>query len=426
MENFIPEKCSKCKKNLNTIKNGKIVYLRCLCEWERGFHERLKKTVHVDFLKPIKTINDWDPPVLHGGYEEFMAIQKSLAIRRIYEFAFEEYSSKPNYALAKNIIHNNNLFIRGPNGSGRGLLSATIKILAAIRDISCTSIPCDFDLFKIDLSDSEIFGNSGENAKIRLYEKYECPEICIIENMRAEQKIKFNDKYKKFRGANSFDGLLAKRMSKPGILLITSSDFIGEIMESLGDRLLEVLSLDKTKLILLLSPQESILLKDALRNRKKYIISRINPLFNENQDKKLTGEKRLLERMTEETQLSFVEEALFFEETFKIPPTPGMPVMSIQKLFAAGINVWSNPEKIMPIWENFCSMKEKKGIDYIDGIKKAKKDVVRSCKELSEKMTEKELLEIGSMLSMSCKLSCNDDKIKEFLEKTKSITKLMS
>ena len=179
--------CSRCGQPTAKEEDGKVTYLRCYCDWQRGYAERLRRTIHPEFLKPVKTIKDWNPKLFTTGFAEMMEVQKVLAIKRLRDFAYgQDYDRK---ALDSNLAERKNLFIRGPSGSGRGLLLATIKLHAAIREITVTPLPCDYDIFRADYAEAESFGQIGEEKKLVIAEKYETPQIMVVENVDRKSVV---------------------------------------------------------------------------------------------------------------------------------------------------------------------------------------------------------------------------------------------
>jgi hypothetical protein len=391
-----------------------------LCDWQRGYAERIRRTIHPEFTKPVKTIKDWNPKLFTTGFAELMEVQKILAIKRIRDYAYgQDYDRK---TLDSNLAERRNLFIRGPSGSGRGLLLATIKLHAAIREIAVTPIPCDYDIFRADYAEAESFGQIGEEKRILIAEKYDSPQIMVVENVRATEKMvvenvrateKIRNSVKKIKGSAAVDATVAKRLAKHGSIVITSYDFIGEILDSMGDRMLEVLTSPRTRHLLMFDPNETITLRKAVHERKKSMLERMEQIRVDDSE----GRKMRTEKMGEDEQVAILEDALFFEEAFKgLKPMPGEDVLPIQAQMEMGAPNWAKRERVLKVWETFVSSRKDKDVAYNMGVQRARIEAVRSCRVMSDKMTDTEMLETGMMLSYACMIdtSTDDPKLAEW------------
>jgi len=398
--------CTICGKPTSKVVDGRIFYIRCLCDYSRGYRERMRKTIHVEFREPLKTIQDWDPKLFRTGFAELMEIQKIFAIKRIRDFAFGKDYDKG--AFDHNISSRNNLFVRGPARSGRGLLLATVKLHAAIREVSVTPLPCDYDIFRADFAEAESFGVVGEEKKAHVAEKYEYPQIMIVENVRAEQRIKSlkGEQTKRIRGSTGVDAMIARRMAKPGSILVSSYDFAGDIADSMGDRMYEVLESPKTSRLLLFDPDESVSLRKALYERKGIMLDRLEQIRGDNS----TDRKLRMEKMTEDEQYALLEEALFFEEAFGgLPPMAGQDALPIHVQMEMGAPKWAKRDRALKVWTSFVESRKDQDAEFKQGIKRARIEAVRSCKALSPKMTEQEMLETGVLLSYACSVDASKE-----------------
>lgn len=397
--------CTRCGQPTSKIEDGKEVHLRCYCEWQRGYSERLRKTIHPEFLKPVKTIKDWNPKLFTSGFMELMEVQKVLAIKRLKDFAYgNDFDRK---TLDANISERNNLFIRGPSGSGRGLLLSTIKMHAAIREITVTPIPCDYDIFRAEMAEADSFGSIGQEKKLNVALKYERPQIMIVENVRAEGYFptSVGQATKKIKGVQSADATVAKRLARPGSIVISSYDFVGEIKDSIGERMLEVLESPRTKHILMFDPNESLTLRKSLWDRKKLMLERMTQIRTDDSEKRMR-----MEKMGEEEQFAVLEDALFFEEAFRgMKPMPGDDVMPIQAQMEMGAPNWVKRDRVLKTWEMFVSARQDQDAQYKQGIQRARVEAVRGCKVMAQKMTEGEMLETGMMLSYACMVNADGD-----------------
>jgi hypothetical protein len=408
MEDFVPDKCGRCGGQTTAMKDGGLVYLRCLCEWERGYHERLRGTVHLDFLSPVvKSMADWDPPLFRPaagspGWREMLEVQKIVAVSRLYNFAFK--GKGPQQAIRSSIASRHNLFVRGPANSGRGLLAAVVKTLCAMRDISVTPLPCEFDIFKTDMVESEAFGPSGDEAKIRSHQKYEAPQVMVVENMRAEPEVRGpggQTQRKRFRGSNSVDALLARRLVKPGSILATSWDFLGEISDALGDNAFDTLSSDKTAFVILFHPAETESLRTALGARRDELIRRIEILSEGDK-----GKRPATERTGE--VLDLVADLLYFEEVFGSAFGEGRVGDSFKSHFEnMDDNAIVKVPKVLEVWREFLEARKTQSAEYQKRVKVAQVEAVKQCKGLGQSLSEREMREVGDMLRLARRVSAS-------------------
>jgi hypothetical protein len=75
----------------------------------------------------------------------------------------------------------------------------------------------------------------------------------------------------------------------------------------------------------------------------------------------------------------------------------------------------------------FSEAKEKRGFEYDSGVEKARRETVESCKEISKRLTDKEVLHLGGMLSAAAKVVPGDDSLLDkWREADRSYRELMS
>lgn len=415
---FVEVKCHICGEPRNALRDGKEIILRCSCDWQRGFLERLKRTVSPLFWKngvPIK-LTDYKPPIFKDGgncrFKEFIRVQQSIVMLKLWNFAFKnfEVEDKCIYILQKNIENRKNLFIRGPNGSGRGLLVSNIKLLAAVKDISSTPTPDEWANFKSEIWESEAIGKQGEIPKVQVAERYQNVDLLTIQNMAGRSSSE--NKNWKFKGAGGIDTLLSKRECFNGSLVCTSSDFIGEIGEFFGEKIFEILCSSNTMLLLMFSPSEADLMLCSLQRQ-----------FENNKEKvssfETRKEKKLENRLSDRELAAEVENVLAFEAAFPKIPFTGSGANS----FTSKIDDF--PENYSPSIINSYS-KFKKSKESNDQLFKSKLEsiliqTVSKIPDLGSKMTDKEKLETGKMLSVACsnesRIVSIESKSKELLEK---------
>lgn len=417
--------CPVCGRTTIQIKDGKEMYLPCLCVWERGFHERLKRTVGSSYW--TKTLSNWNPPLFDRpcSFHDLIRVQKLVVISRLWSFCFKEVTldEKKVPSLKQSIAHNRNLFIRGPSGSGRGLLTSCVKIFAAMKDISITELPCEFDIFKTEVAESSSYSKSGEDARLVVLRKYIDPLIFVLENIRSENINKNSQFQKKYKAADQIDAIFAKRQSHSGSIIITSQDFLGDIGDYYGDRIVEEMSLDKTMMILLFHPSEIDALRVALVHRQKSFASVLSN-YDNNTSKK---DKRRIDKQSQAEDMSLIEEGMYFEDAFEHIPVPdeeAASAHSIQSLFSTGNEHLPYERFVIEVYNKFEENKKEQNVVYQKGIQRAMINGVKACKELSSLMTDRECLELGKMIATASKR--DKSKLKEIEEKAFDMVLTMS
>lgn len=407
MEDKIIADCERCGEPKLASRSGKEVHLRCACDWKRGFFDRIRKTVHPDFWKgkDPKTMADWDPPIFQkdkaGRFDRFVRIQKAVAIQKLYGFCFRPIPGNrlPLFSIDHSIRNGLHLFIRGPSNSGRGLLMSSIKVFCAMKDISVTPLPGDFAIFKSELIESGLFSKEGVMARSAVSENYLNVDVLMLEGIRAERRTNLggNKISVKFRGCDSVDNLVAKRMSAPGCMVFSSGEFVGEIGDSMGDKLFEELDSSRTQEIILFHPKEAEALLEALKGRQDFlwsVVDRFRIDKSEKKSRKTSGESAV-ERVDAEN----VKEAFYFEESFKNIPTAS-PDSAMRIGFRThGSSKFSG--EVMEIAQAFEKEKKDNSMAYQTGMDAAQTNAVRACRELASMMTDKEVRETASLLRLA-------------------------
>ena len=400
---FSPRFCPCCGEPKNEIKDGVEIIKRCTCDWERGFHDRVRKTIHYSFWRDgVVTIKDWSPPLFKDGgpgrFKTFIKIQKAVAIHKLYDFCFKFIGKTPEnkkvYALDKNMERGRSFYIRGPLGSGRGTLLSQIKFFAAFRDISTTPNPADWATFKSEIAQCNWNGKEAEIAKDNVSDQYRQVKLLTLENVKGEES-KFP-----FKGASLIDDLLTKRNLNHGCNIFTSSDFVGQLGNLVGDRLPEILMSEGTSIVLLFHPTEAdALLNAVIRRRIKLedIIAKCN--FGQS--------KTHQDSLQEDKNLELVKELLYINEAFGCLPL-SLSLQSVSKLQTEslveqlGLKPEQFHEKIQKVWAAFGVSKEEKGLEYEEALKRVYISVIKECPELGNRMTEKEMIETGKMIRLAC------------------------
>jgi hypothetical protein len=398
---FIQVVCPKCGEPKNALRNGVEVSTRCTCDWERGYHERIRRTVMPTFYENgRKTIKDWSPPIFKqggcGDFKAFIRVQKSLVMKKVYDFCFRVVSSPDSpkvYSLNRSIETNHNLYIRGPLNSGRDLLLASVKIFAAAKDISATPVPYEWATFKQDVAQSDWQGREAETARIRLADLYRTVKLLTLANVQSETSWSDDKKPRRFRSSLVIDDILTRRMTMSGSMVLTSHEFIGQIADSLGDRLPEVLTSPKTTIIIMLSVDEADSLLTSLTRKIHSLRTAASKTRN------VMTQKKIQEDVAEKKILEDVLDCLYLETL-----TPQLPETSPDDtlLNLLEINPGSHPQKVNEMFAQFKADQQANNLTYREGLKKAKIMAVTECQELKHKLSVREMEEVGDMLSLAC------------------------
>ena len=398
---FIQAVCPKCGEPKNALRNGQEVRTRCTCDWERGYHERVRRTVMPTFYENgRKTIMDWSPPMFKEGgageFKSFVTVQKSLVMKKVYDFCFRIVSAPDSpkvYSLNRSVETNHNLYIRGPLNSGRDLLLASVKIFAAAKDISATPVPYEWATFKQDVAQSDWQGREAEVARIRIADQYRNVKLLTLANIQGETSWNDDKKPRRFRSSLVIDDILTRRMTAPGSMVLTSAEFIGQIADSLGDRLPEILTSPKTTVIIMLSVDEADCLLTSLK--RKLASLRAAAL----KARSMTEKKRMQEDVAERKILEEISDCLYLEAL--APQVPDMPfVDSLTNLLDTDPDKY--PQKVNEVFAQFKADQQANNLDYREGIKKAKVTAVTECQEFKHKLSNREMEEVGEMLGLAC------------------------
>lgn len=385
MIEFSERTCPKCGEPLNTLREGREVVLRCTCDWEKGFHQRVKRTIHPTFyVGGVKKMIHWRPPLFNvdpnGHLYNFMVAQKVLAIRRVYDFAF------CGGGLAASLASSRNLFIRGPKGSGRGLIVASIKFYAAAKDVSATPASGDWALFKNEVMEAENFNRQGEIAKASLGSSYINVDLMTIENIRAEPGLVSTRR--KVRGAGIIDLVLAKRQSRFGSMVFSSFDFCKEFGDALGDKLPEIINEETTRLILLFSPQEADVSMRTVESRLEQCRKNFSDLAGK------ARKKNWREESSEQEQDRQI--VMDFMASSSLLPCSEAVNMELSAFRTAGDNPY-----VKSLLEHVEAERLDDPLSYEESFRGAVFDVLRRSKYMSERLTDKETSELASIMRLA-------------------------
>jgi hypothetical protein len=411
------------------MENGVEKMLRCTCDWERAYWERLEKTVHPDFWKnpaTMKTLTDWDPPVFKTGSEiKFQAlidVQKANVMHRLNDFCFkrtffDEKTGEKRYALCESVRNGRNIFIRGPIGSGRGLLVGVMKVMAAVRSISATPNPGEWANLKGSLLEAESWNKTGDAAKIQVYGKYGGAQLLTIENIRGESGSR------RFGASTIFDDMLMKRQK--GSMIVTSTDFVRQIGDTIGSVLPGALESQATIIVLMFSVHETNAILENLQKKHKVLRSACSSLAGDAVDKKSS----LTARMDKKEALQVLEDTFYFETAF-----PNIPVVrnkrgdtgnmadSILYQMRMSATIFSENAIVIDAFKKFEEEREENTIEYQERLKKTYSIAIKDC-FLAQLMSDREMLVAGRMVSRACG---GKDEIDAFIRAGKQLQETMA
>lgn len=433
IENFQPRICRTCGQQKSELRDGQEIILRCNCDWTRGFHEQLVKTVHPDFYKKrLITLTDWSPPIFKGGgsgkFKSLIKIQKAFAIKRLHDFCFKilsenEKTKEREYSIESSIEKGRNLYIRGPAGSGRGLLMSSIKIFAAARGLTTTPNPGEWSTFKADILEAESWSKTGDEAKLVVAERYKAVDILTLENVRGEGVSSFATERKfqpRFKASTQLDDFFTKRQARAGAMVFTSPDFVRQMADSMGDRFPEILQSDSTSLILMFSSLEADSLHAGIT--KKLASFQKSVLGLQKEIGKGTASK---DHLDENRAIEAVKGALFFEHLYSNIPLGTVSDDSVSKVSVTD-SFFGDPGSWKPsalaVWKQFKEDRDTGNLAYHEGVKKAFIDATSEAPELSNKMTDKERYEVGKMMHEACQPK---EKLNAMIERALELRKKM-
>lgn len=381
---YEPIICEKCKEPKSRLReDGVEAFMKCQCNYIHGVLDAALEGIHADCLG--KTMSDWSPPIFKvenaGAFRALITTQMAQAVATIHEFAFRDVGGR-KIGIHKSIRDRKTLFVRGPHGSGKGLLMASVKFAALTRKLSVTSAKAQsFDDFKYAIINSKFHSLPGYECKAFVAEEYETVDLMTIEGLRA-------DSSRTFSATNDLDALIARRCLRDGAMMLTSEQSCGQIGGSLGERLRDSLSKESCDLIMMFDPREAECLhRSLLEHRDSTLKSIFDQAMLGGEARKATATAKMAER--EERLL--LDKVFFFEDAFPLPRTDADPF----KLLRLG----QAPHVVQSQWNKFSQAKAAKGLDYEEGIRKAQMDAVRACKVLADKMTDKEIAHVGKLVS---------------------------
>lgn len=432
---FTQRFCETCKHPKNVIRDdGSEMILRCECDFRRWSREEIKKHIHPEQWESseldengqpktfLPSLPAWEPPKFkaggEGNFKNFIEVQKARALYVLNEFCFKVVSEdlktgEKKFALDQSFQNGSNLFIRGPSGSGRGLLMANIKLFAILRRLSTTPNPYNWSIFKNFVARAAAFGAEGIEARDWIAGHCSQVNILTLDGLRGETN-QFSDERRppaRFRQAEAVDGILSDRQMRKGSMVFTSYDFIRQIGYSVGDKLPEILQSDKTMMILLFEPDEADSLLNALVNR----VSSLRTLATQLE---AATEKKHEDRMVQSANIDKVTEAFYIEEMFHELPVDKTESFAFQMRLPGG----RYPNILRQHWTQFCLKKDKNDREFKQTCEKVLVNIVRDCRDLTAKMTDKEMLETGLMMRKACS---EKEKLKGYIDKANELRHTM-
>lgn len=254
--------CSICKEPLSEVINGKEIFLRCKCDVQRVWYSTAEKIVHEEFITGPRYLIDWNPPLFKNGggsiFSTLIKVQKSEAIKKIYNFCFK-INANNKMAMYDSLNNHRTLFIRGPKGSGKGLLTVQFKFWSIWQSLKCTPLPADWNNFRIDIMTAENYGKIGDEARDKCEADYQNVDIFILENLKALRENK------RIKGSDYCNSMMINRNTRPTVNIFSGEIFAKEIGSNLGEIFHE--TLEESEKILLFSPKEGNILYEYLQEK---------------------------------------------------------------------------------------------------------------------------------------------------------------
>lgn len=405
MDEMIIGRCDTCDEPKFVLRDGKEFQRRCWCDWQNGVNDRVYTTIPKSFWD--KNMSNWSPRLFSGDnagrFASFIRAQKYFLMSKIFHFCFKEIKQEEDgvrqFAIDNSIASATNFFVRGPQGSGKDLLVACVKKLCAGRGISASTIPSEYSVFRTEIMEADSFGPTGENARIYLAEKYINVDLMTLQNVRGEARtIAGNRTPQKIRHSQVIDGMLAKRGQAKGSIMVTSLEFAGEIADSLGDKMAEMLASDKTRIAILLHPMEAESLLDAIYERRKMFDKNFTSLIRPDR----TRASSMHEAQDAQKTLDTYKAQLYFAEAFPVLPDDSKVPTKAKSVEATDIVMLAAvSEDIRRIRQEFEEERVANGLAYEQGFKIAVGNAARSCRAIAG-ASDREIYEIGRMASLAC------------------------
>ena len=425
MEQPIIKNCPTCNSPKREIlPDGSWHVRRCKCDWEKLFIERTAATVSPSWWLPDGSRADmgkWDPPLFQNDtrFRNLMQVQKTIACKKLCHFCYDATPIQGGHSMAleKSIGEKRNIFVRGPRGSGRGMIVANVKALAAARNISASPNPGEWSVFKNDAWLATLFGKEGENGRQVFECKYQMPSLLALEGVDL-LPAKSNGQFR-FRAADRIDLLLADRQALPGSIVLTSARFAGQVGDSYGEKLLEMFLSPITSLILLFSPGEADLLLGAIKKRAAKARSAcVNP-----DAWKRKGDEGSRE-MDADRRTEAIEDAFYFEEAFSEIPGEAEGKRMGAKIACPEMfpEIDRVKEVLLKEWGRLVGERESKPPARAKGIEKACFEAAKGCVEVTSGMSDREILETGRLMARAC---CPSEKLVEYADEEKRLKGLM-
>jgi len=332
---FKPIVCKNCGHEINYVRDGVSYQSPCRCQRMKERRDRIVKTVDLEFFNPdgtIKLMNAWNPPMFATPTEfpGFMKAQRAIVLKKLYEFAFKPLDDIR--AMSRSVAGRINFFLRGPQGTGRGLIAANLKIAVAQGDLRATQrddrAAARFEVFKDICGKAMALGKAGDEAEFDINLYYHEVDVMFVEGVRADTRLNFSgDAVRhKFSGAPTIDSLIASR--RKGSMVITSHDFLGQIRETLGETFMDEMCSQRTMIGLLLSPAEADLLHGHLW--KTY--GEYRTLIGKLRNKEAAGEKkRLTDRAADKEDAALMREALLFGAAMEDHVPAGVKIVDMTR-----------------------------------------------------------------------------------------------
>jgi len=403
-----PIVCKRCGQQVSFYDGGVVQMSPCRCKRESERVDRVKKTIDPEFFGPdrrLKLMDSWKPPLFERQtpFPELMRAQRAILISKLYEFAFrpsEEYGK----AMSRSVNARLNLFLRGPQGAGRGLIAANVKIMAALGDLSVTPRDKDaawarFEVFKEAANKATALGQTGEEARSGLYWNYENVDVMVVEGVRTDTRldIRGDSVRHKSMGAQSIDRLMAQRAnrSRGGSMVITSHDFLGQIRETLGDAFLDEMCSQRTCVALLLSPEESDVLHGHLSKTYEEHRNAVNKLRHK---EAAEDRKRLTDRTASAEDGAVMRGALLFGAAMGSWSPPGPTIMDVARQLVENDELG---KESVERFREFVKEEDAGGRLFDDERRTALVRAFSTCPGLQDAITEKEALEIVNIVRMA-------------------------
>lgn len=384
----IIEACKVCGQPRLIRRDGRDISKICNCG--RNTMSKSKLNQHVGLNFHHVNMSDWNPKPLADDETplSFMKYQKSLALIMLWNMYYKE-DKNGSFEISKSVLNNRNLFIRAPDGCGKGMMAATAKKLSCAlskRDefIEMSPVADDFGSLKRWLFIANMF-SEGQEAREQL-ERFTQSEFMVLQDVTVENIFRDKEPYP-IKNSVYLDGIISGQQQH-GCLMVTSKNFIGEIRGHLGSVIEDVLLSTRTALIILLLGPEVSEIEKGIEDLKRKYTDYLRLLRKTEEDNHISS-------IREEQRIQELESVFYFMHAFS---SSGRAEDNIHLLENVQLKGHDYPPWVIQAYTQFCEDRENKTPTYQKLLDEAFRLGVQESR-FGKRMSPKEAIFTGKMIS---------------------------